>query len=161
MKMNFKELSNNSYTISDINRSEYGEVMHVWETSVRTSHTFLKEVDILMYKKQIFEKWLDTVKLLAIRDDFNNILGFMGTSDEKIEMLFIIPELQGKGIGKTFVNHAVEKLHLRKVDVNEQNKNAVGFYYKMGFLIKTRSEMDMTGRPYPILHLELQDKVAL
>jgi putative acetyltransferase len=76
-------------------------------------------------------------------------------------MLFIIPEMQGKGIGKTFINHAVKKLHLRKVDVNEQNKKAVEFYYKIGFLIKRRSKIDMAGRPYPILHLELQDKMEL
>jgi putative acetyltransferase len=161
MIMDFEELPNNRYTISGINLSDYNEIMHVWETSVRASHDFLKEEDILIYKKQILETWLDTVKLFAIRNDFDKILGFMGTSDEKVEMLFIIPEMQGKGIGKAFINHAVEKLHLKKVDVNEQNKYAVEFYYKMGFSVKRRSEMDMAGRPYPILHLELQDKTEL
>jgi putative acetyltransferase len=153
-----KGFFNNGCIISGINRNEYGEVMHIWETSVRASHNFLKEEDILTYKKQIFETWLDTVKLFAVRDGSNKILGFMGTSDEKIEMLFVVPEMQGKGIGKTLVNHAVKRLHIRKVDVNEQNKNAVEFYHKTGFSVKRRSEIDMTGKPYPILHLELQKK---
>jgi putative acetyltransferase len=129
--------------------------MNVWEASVRATHSFLKEEDILLYKKQIVEIYLDAVTLFAVRDETNKILGFMGTSDDKIEMLFICPEMRGKGIGKALMDHAIKELQLRKVDVNEQNEPATGFYCKMGFEIKGRSKTDAAGKPYPILHLEL------
>jgi len=44
-----------------------------------------------------------------------------------------------------------------KVDVNEQNDQALGFYKGNGFKVISRSEMDSSGKPYPILHLELQE----
>lgn len=94
--------------------------MLVWEASVRATYHFLKEEDILLFKKLIPEKYLDAVCLYAVRDNMSKILGFLGVSDDGIEMLFIHPNARGKGIGKRFLDYAVNELHLRKVNVNEQ-----------------------------------------
>ena len=141
--------------ISNISKDEYSDVIRVWEASVRATHHFLKEEDILLFKKLIFEKYLDAVRLYAIRDKSDKILGFLGVSDDEIEMLFIHPDNRGKGIGKTFLDYAVNELRLTKVSVNEQNEQALEFYLKYGFKIVNRSELDGTGKPYPILHLKL------
>jgi putative acetyltransferase len=37
--------------------------------------------------------------------------------------------------------------------VNEQNEGACAFYRKLGFRQVGRSELDDSGRPFPILHL--------
>ncbi|MDR3061409.1 MAG: GNAT family N-acetyltransferase [Dysgonamonadaceae bacterium] len=129
--------------------------MLVWEASVRATHHFLKEEDILLFKKLIPEKYLDVVRLFAVRNSDNRILGFLGVSDDNIEMLFIHPDARGKGIGSVLLNYALNELHLRKVDVNEQNEKALGFYLHKGFTVKSRSEQDGTGKPYPTLHLEI------
>ena len=42
-----------------------------------------------------------------------------------------------------------------RVDVNEQNEPAVKFYLLMGFAIEGRSDLDGTGKPFPLLHLRL------
>ncbi len=39
--------------------------------------------------------------------------------------------------------------------VDEQNEQAVGFYLKMGFEVAGRSELDSTGKPFPLLHMAL------
>lgn len=70
-------------------------------------------------------------------------------------MLFIAPQMRGRGIGKLLVNYAVEHQGVWKVDVNEQNEQAVGFYQKMGFSVVGRSPVDNQGKPYPLLHMEL------
>lgn len=75
-------------------------------------------------------------------------------------MLFMHPDYRGKGIGKVLLTYAVEALGLRKVDVNEQNEGAVGFYRHYGFEVVGRSELDGTGKPYPILHMELGGQKA-
>ena len=144
--------------ISPISRSEYPEVMLVWEASVRATHHFLKEEDILLFRKLIPEQYLDNVKLNSIRDLNYKILGFLGTSVDSIEMLFIHPDARGKGFGSALLNYAVNELHLNKVDVNEQNKQAVGFYSHRGFSVISRSELDSSGKPYPILHMEIISK---
>lgn len=137
----------------------YGEILNLWEDSVRATHHFLKEEDIQYYKGNIRKHYLNAVSLFVIRDEKEQILGFMGTSDDSIEMLFIDPKKRGRGIGKRFVEYAISKLNIQKVDVNEQNEQAIVFYLKMGFIVESQSPLDGEGKPYPILHMNL--KVAL
>ena len=79
----------------------------------------------------------------------------MGVYEDSLEMLFLHPDARGKGIGKRLILHAINDLKVKKVDVNEQNPQAVGFYEHMGFEIISRSELDGLGKPYPILHMQL------
>lgn len=152
--MNITPVPMTDYEISEIQKQEYPEVMLVWETSVRATHHFLKEEDILFFRKLIFEEYLNVVCLYAVRDSNKRILGFLGVSDDNIEMLFIHPDVRGKGIGSFLLDYAINRLHLHNVDVNEQNEQAIGFYLQAGFSIVSRSEQDGTGKPYPILHLK-------
>jgi putative acetyltransferase len=71
-------------------------------------------------------------------------------------MLFIHPASRGKGVGRCLVSYAVNQLGIRSVDVNEQNAQAVGFYYAMGFSLERRSPLDGMGKPYPVLHLTIE-----
>jgi len=41
-----------------------------------------------------------------------------------------------------------------RVDVNEQNQEALGFYNHLGYEVTGRSPIDGQGRPFPILHLK-------
>ena len=60
-------------------------------------------------------------------------MGFQGVAEGNLEMLFIHPDHRGKGIGKALLKHAIQKLRITKVDVNEQNVQALGFYEHAGF----------------------------
>lgn len=131
------------------------EVADVWERSVRASHDFLNPGDVEAYRELLLGSGFGGAELYAVRDSAGRMLGFMGASADKIEMLFLLPELRGQGLGRALVEHAVSSLGLRRVDVNERNVAALGFYRRMGFAVVGRSELDSTGRPHPILHLEL------
>jgi len=142
--------------IDRIRKTEYPEVVRVWESSVRATHHFLKEEDIEYFKPLILNTYLDAVELRCMRNDENNILGFLGVAEQNLEMLFIDPEHRGKGVGKSLLDYAMENLNVTKVDVNEQNEQAVGFYEHFGFEVIGRSELDSSGKPYPILHMALK-----
>ncbi|MCR9226794.1 MAG: acetyltransferase [Flavobacteriaceae bacterium] len=143
-------------TIDKINKIEYSEVVNVWEASVRATHHFLKEEDIEYFKPLILNTYLDAVELRCIRNSENKIVGFLGVADQNLEMLFIDPEYRGKKIGKALLDYAITKLNVIKVDVNEQNEQAVGFYKHCGFEVIGRSELDASGKPYPTFHMELK-----
>lgn len=92
---------------------------------------------------------------MCVKNNQGAILGFLGIAEKNIEMLFISPENRGQGIGKLLLNYAVKEQGAKKVDVNEQNLQAVGFYEHLGFKVKSRSAIDGMGKPYPLLHMEL------
>ncbi|WP_417238911.1 GNAT family N-acetyltransferase [Bizionia sp.] len=143
------------HRIDYIDRFEYNKVVEVWEASVRATHHFLKDEDIAYFKPLILNTYLDAVELRCFRDEHFKILGFIGVSDGNLQMLFIHPEHRGNSIGKTLLEYAINSLKVNKVDVNEQNEQAVGFYKHCGFETIGRSELDATGKSYPILHMEL------
>lgn len=144
------------HEISKASPAEYKELVAVWEASVRATHHFLKEEDIAYFKPLILNNYLAAVELRCVRNDQNKIIGFSGVADQNLEMLFIHPDYRGAGIGKALLEYAVANFNVSKVDVNEQNEQAVGFYKKCGFEVINRSESDASGKPYPILHLELK-----
>ena len=79
----------------------------------------------------------------------------MGIAEGNLEMLFVDDNYRGIGIGKRLITYAIGNLQVTKVDVNEQNIQAVGFYKYMGFSIYKRSNLDGEGKEYPILHMRL------
>jgi putative acetyltransferase len=144
------------FTLDAIRPDEYARLLEIWEASVKATHLFLKQEDIAFYKKMIQEHNIfGKVPITTARDGDNRILGFSGVTGDTMEMLFIDPAYIGKGVGKRLLLHAINHLKIAKVEVNEQNENALNFYQHFGFRIASRSELDGTGKPYPILHLEL------
>jgi len=144
------------YTLDTPQKNEYSNLLEVWESSVKATHHFLRPGDIEVFKRIIKEEEVfGHVNLICARDSNKTILGFLGTSDNNIEMLFISPNSIGQGIGKLLLRHAIDQLKITKVDVNEQNHQALKFYEHFGFKTIARSEIDGTGRPYPILHMQL------
>ncbi|MBU76227.1 MAG: GNAT family N-acetyltransferase [Pseudoalteromonadaceae bacterium] len=142
--------------IESVNSDDYPELLDVWENSVRATHDFITEDDIAFFKPIIIEQAFPNVTLKCIKSEHKTILGFVGVHDSKIEMLFILDAARGKGVGKALLNYAIEQLAANKVDVNEQNPLAVGFYQHMGFKVASRSPSDDMGKPFPILHMRLK-----
>jgi putative acetyltransferase len=155
--LNYTEINT---AIEKVQPSDFGQITDVWEVSVRATHHFLQEKDIQYFKPLILNEYLWHVDLFCIRNEKQQIAGFIGTAGNKIEMLFIHPETRGKGIGKKLLNYAIQLLQATEVDVNEQNEQAVGFYLHAGFEVVSRSETDSLGKPFPILHLVLADKTV-
>lgn len=128
------------------------KLTEVWNASVRASHHFLSERDIEKIKPFVKTALQDIQQLIVVWQSLEP-LGFMGIEDDKIEMLFLSPTVMGKGIGSRLIDLAVSRYEVGKVDVNEQNKQAVRFYEHKGFRVFGRDETDAQGNPFPILHM--------
>ncbi|MBL0882880.1 MAG: acetyltransferase [Chitinophagaceae bacterium] len=133
----------------------YIAIAAVWQQSVLATHHFLSPDFTIITKPLLIQDYLPQVDVFHVTNNRDEIIGFIGVANQKIEMLFIHPDVFGKGIGKLLLQFAIHELSAHTVDVNEQNKNAVGFYLKMGFKQIGRSEKDAQGNDYPILHLSL------
>ncbi len=135
---------------------EYEALLEVWESSVRATHTFLSEADITDLRPRVREAF-DAVSLRAARDASGRILGFSGIAGDVLEMLFARADARGQGIGAALLRRALDE-GVTRLDVNEQNPQALGFYVRMGFEVVGRSAWDGQGRPFPLLHMRLKER---
>lgn len=135
--------------------SDFDAITVLWEASVRATHHFLSDADIVSLRPQVRDQYLPMVELRVYRDEKGAILGFLGVAEHRLEMLFVHPEACGKGIGKQLLHYAIEKMGVTEVDVNEQNPQALGFYQSQGFSVIGRSPLDGQGNPFPLIHLRL------
>jgi len=143
--------------ILNATRQNHIQLIEVWEASVRATHDFLPEAEIAKLKPLILNFYFDAVDLKYVKNKQDKILGFIGVKDGNIEMLFISPETRRTGVGRLLTRHAIENQGAKKVDVNEQNEQAVGFYKHLGFSVIGRSPLDGQGDPYPLLHMKLDE----
>ena len=142
--------------VSDRSASLAGMLTDVWERSVRATHLFLGETDISEIRAEVPSAISKVPHLVAaFRTDDGAPAGFMGISGNSLEMLFISPEMRGRGLGRLFVEYALKNFSVTETTVNEQNPQAVGFYEHMGFRVRSRTETDGDGRPFPILYMSL------
>lgn len=139
--------------IESVEKADHIKLIEIWEASVRATHDFLAEADLQELKPLILQQYFDAVDLRCAKNIHGEIQGFCGVHEENIEMLFISPDARGKGIGAVLLAHAIEEQGAAKVDVNEQNEQALGFYQHMGFKVVGRSPVDGQGKLYPLLHM--------
>ncbi|WEL47676.1 GNAT family N-acetyltransferase [Enterococcus casseliflavus] len=149
--MNIKE-------VSSMNQKLEQQLIEVWESSVKATHTFLSESEIQAIKQYIPEALHHVPHLIVVESEQGEPAGFMGISDRNLEMLFIANEQRGKGLGKKLLAYGMENYFVNELGVNEQNPQAKGFYEHMGFEVYKRSELDEQGNPYPILYMKKVDK---
>ena len=137
-------------------------LLALWERSVRATHLFLAEEDLLFYRPLVREVLHSSMELWAACDGLTGVpLGFMGLDRSwdsgaawKLEALFVDPPHGRKGVGSLLVRHARILKGALSLDVNEQNPGARAFYARMGFTKTGRSPRDGSGRPFPLIHMQ-------
>lgn len=133
--------------------AEYPRLVSIWRSAVDATHDFLIEPDRAAIERQLADNYFPGVRLTVAEIDGEPV-GFAGTAGEHLEMLFVHADARGHGVGSALLERAIAEQQIRLVDVNEQNKQAVEFYVRRGFVVTGRSECDDAGRPYPLLHME-------
>lgn len=119
------------------------------------THDFLSAEDRLAIGEEVAGFLPETPMTLAA-DAADRALGFMIVDNGSVEALFVDAACHGQGVGKALIEYATRVLGARRLEVNEQNAGARGFYRRMGFREIGRKELDGQGRPYPLIVMELR-----
>ncbi|MDX7990559.1 GNAT family N-acetyltransferase [Xenorhabdus littoralis] len=141
--------------IQPATEADFPALLQIWEASVLATHDFLPKSMIDVLRPQILNDYLPNLTVYKAVDEQHHIVGFISTDQHRVEMLFIVPQARGTGIGKKLLEFAINELQINELDVNEQNEQGVGFYQHMGFQVFDRSELDGEGNPFPLLHMKL------
>ena len=121
--------------------------------------------------KERLEKWK---KIIAengksggfsfVAKEGNKIVGFCQVVKEKdyneLKIIYVLPEYQGKGIGKMLANRAMSMLDFSKntiIEVVEYNKGAIEFYKKLGFVEfeKGKGHEVPNGKTMPTIKMKM------
>ncbi len=127
----------------------------LWRRSVEATHGFLTLADIDRIGGYVPEAISSVGTLAVARAEDGALLGFAGVQDGTLEMLFVDDACRGQGAGSALLDFAVRELGARRLEVNEQNPQAAGFYEHCGWRVTGRRETDDMGEPFPLLQMEL------
>ena len=82
-------------------------------------------------------------------------VGVLGVSGHSLELFFLPPNQQGKGLGSRLFQHAMAKHYLAQITVWEANTRALGFFLRRSYRVHHRTPADPQGHPFPTLYLTL------
>ncbi len=137
------------------NRKQFlNALLSVWEDSVRATHHFLSDAEILKIKTYVPQALSGVEHLVIAEDTAGQPVAFMGVENHRLEMLFLASSARGQGLGKKLMQFGNEKYSITELTVNEQNPQAVGFYEHLGFTTYKRTDLDEEGNPYPLLYMK-------
>lgn len=147
--------------------ADWPRLMEIWAAAVRATHHFLSEEDFNHFQEVIPRNTCPVSEVYLAAPESGpgaEAVGFISLSHPEdkssptpspstVEMLFVDPAFHRQGIGSALLDFARAKYPALLLDVNEQNPGALAFYQSYGFRLTGRSELDASGRPYPLLHM--------
>ncbi|NDP28316.1 MAG: GNAT family N-acetyltransferase [Flavobacterium sp.] len=108
----------------------------------------------LMYSEESLLQQLNTKRLFFLAYEDDVCLGFTSCENNylnnkvtRIHKIYILPEAQGKGVGKLLIDKVItlakeNQSEVISLNVNKFNK-AVSFYKKVGFEIVAEEDLDI------------------
>lgn len=88
------------YEVEDRNEPLLAALLSVWESSVRATHLFLSDEEVKKIKEYVPLALQSVEHLFVAGNTFDEPVAFMGIEDNRLEMLFLLPRIRGKGAGK-------------------------------------------------------------
>lgn len=124
----------------------------------------------MMYSIESLEKQLDSRKIFLLVEEENQFVGFASyeinienSNKTKIHKLYVLPEIQGKGIGRKLIDYIknIAVSHNDKALVLTVNRfnSAKEFYLKYGFEVVNMMKFDI-GRGYFMDDYVMEMKLA-
>lgn len=120
------------------------EQLEIWRSDLTITSKMIQE---MMVYKFIMDK--RTAGFYALNPLKANTI--------ELEMLFVLPEFIGKGIGKKLLHHSLKKSEeLNVISMTLlADPNAVDFYKSQGFKIIDKEESSIPNRFLPIMQRDL------
>lgn len=125
----------------------------VWLASVQATHHFLAPADLEFFSRLVRDQYLPNASLLVAVDENDQPVAFLGATGNQLDALFVHPSSFGQGIARALTRQAFPPGFEITLEVNEANAQARAFYAHLGFRETGRSELDGTGKPYPLIQM--------
>ncbi len=119
--------------IRNCRETDLEEMVRIWYDASFLAHSFIPSSFWALNKSAMKEKYLPLAENLVFEEE-GKVAGFISLVGERICALFVAPEMQGKGIGRALLGHAMILKGNLSLKVYRENENALSFYEKCGFV---------------------------
>ena len=94
------------------------------------------------------DRWLDVLWLGGEPVGYCAYALTASPDELKLEQLYLLPELHGRGLGGQLLRHVTERAaslgsRTMMLQVNKQNTGSLGLYKKMGFAVREEAVFDI------------------
>jgi GNAT superfamily N-acetyltransferase len=124
----------------------------IWHAASLGAHGFLGRARLDEQRHLIETVYLpaaDTwVAETGVAEASDQPLGFISLLDDFVGGLFVDPAVQGQGVGRALLDHALALKGRLALDVYTANAGAMAFYRAQGFREVSRQPVDEQGLPF-------------
>ena len=124
----------------------------IWLRASARAHSFFTREQLAEQQKRVSEVYLPNAETW-VASEGADLLGFIGLIDDFIGGLFVDPQHQGHGVGRTLVTHAMALKGSLTLEVYARNPGARTFYEQLGFREIDRRPTDDNGLPFALIRM--------
>ncbi|WP_219993615.1 GNAT family N-acetyltransferase [Asticcacaulis tiandongensis] len=125
----------------------------IWLEASSLSHAFFSPDILKVQHQQVCDLYLPHSETWVLETE-GKLLGFVGLIDRFVGGLFVSPEVQGSGIGRLLMMHALRMKGKLELDVYSLNTGAVAFYNRLEFQETGRRPTDDQGYPFEVIRMK-------
>lgn len=131
------------------------KLSNIWFAASLRAHPFIGEKRLTEQRRLIEEEYLPKAETSVACLD-GEAVGFISLLGCFIGGIFIAPDRQGLGIGRTLIADALTRKGELSLEVYTENEQAFSFYRTLGFQEVSRRAIDDFGFPFPNAALSLK-----
>lgn len=140
-------------TIRPYENKDEEQLLDVWYRASLIAHTFLDDEFFSSERREIRERWLPIAETVVYEEE-GLLIGFLSLIGNEVGAIFVDPECQGRGVGRSLMDWARQSRRVLELNVFEANSSGRSFYAAYGFEETGRSIHDVTGQPELRLRLD-------
>ncbi len=129
--------------IRKLENDDINTVMQIWKNENIKSHKFIPKEYWEINYKFVKEAILNAEIYVYIVEE--KVVGFIGLENNYIQGIFVDTNSQCNGIGTSLLNIVKENRNNLTLNVYKKNINAINFYKKNNFVIKSESVDENTN----------------
>lgn len=132
--------------VREYDENDLDSVLEIWLDASVKAHDFILAEFWESQVENMRNIYLPASEIYVYEMD-SKVVGFYALFESSLAAIFVVPELQGKGIGKQLLNHAKNQRTMLTLSVYKENQTSYQFYLSQGFRVVSEQLDKHTGHP--------------
>ncbi len=134
--------------IRKLRENDLAAVIEIWLDSNIKAHYFIPKEYWISNYPAVKEMLPQAEVYVYEEEDTQQIIGFIGLTENYIAGIFVQENAQSRGIGKQLLNYVKEIKTTLSLSVYQKNMRAISFYQREQFIIQSKNIDDNNEKEF-------------